>query len=135
MARVAVNLRGVSTDEVGRGDLLLRPDAWPATSLLDVRLTRTDREASVGEGRSGRERAPLPARVMLHVGTCAVEARVRPLGGPAVRLTLPAALPLTAGDRLILRDPGSRRIEGAVVVDADPPRLDRRGAAPGAPRR
>jgi selenocysteine-specific elongation factor len=66
---------------------------------------------------------------MVHVGTLAVEARVRPLGPGAVRLGLAEPLPIAAGDRLVLRDPGSRRIVGALVVDADPPRLDRRGAA------
>ncbi|MGO4597675.1 selenocysteine-specific translation elongation factor [Terrabacter sp. 2RAF25] len=116
VARVAVNLRGVPADEVHRGDLLLTPDAWPTTDQLDVRL-----------GSETTERLPL--HLMLHVGTHAVEARVRPLGAAAVRLTVPQPLPLVAGDRVMLRDPGSRRIEGAVVVDADPPPLTRRGAA------
>jgi len=66
---------------------------------------------------------------MVHLGTLAVEARVRPLGPGAVRLALPAALPVVGGDRILLRDPGSRRVVGAVVVDADPPVLDRRGSA------
>ena len=117
VARVAVNLRGVAAEEVGRGDVLLAPAAWPTTTQLDVRVT------------GAHDPVRRPAHLMLHVGTCAVEAHVRPLGGRALRLTLPARLPLVAGDRLILRDPGSRRIDGAVVVDADPPRLDRRGAA------
>ncbi|MFM6849362.1 MAG: selenocysteine-specific translation elongation factor [Terrabacter sp.] len=116
VARVAVNLRGVAAEGVRRGDLLLTPGAWPTTTQLDVRLA------------GGAPERP-PHHLMLHVGTRAVEARVRPLGGPALRLTLPDPLPLTAGDRLILRDPGSRRIDGAVVVDADPPPLTRRGAA------
>lgn len=120
VARVAVNLRGVSADEVHRGDLLLTPDTWPTTDQLDVRLG--------GSGDGGANERP-PLHLMLHVGTHAVEARVRPLGAAAVRLTLPQPLPLVAGDRLILRDPGSRRIDGAVVVDADPPPLTRRGAA------
>jgi selenocysteine-specific elongation factor len=116
VARVAVNLRGIAAEQVRRGDLLLTTGAWPTTTQLDVRL---------GEELPNRP----PLHVMVHVGTVAVEARVRPLGGAALRLTLPDPLPLTAGDRLILRDPGSRRIDGAVVVDADPPPLTRRGAA------
>ncbi len=72
---------------------------------------------------------PLPSHVMVHLGTLAVEARVRPLGPGAVRLALPAPLPVVGGDRILLRDPGSRRVVGAVVVDADPPVLDRRGSA------
>ncbi|MCU1539013.1 MAG: translation elongation factor [Humibacillus sp.] len=141
VARVAVNLRGVAVEDVGRGDVLLTTRAWRPSATLDVR---------VGSGRGGGDSAPsapvaagaatgaphggpeseppLPPHVMLHVGTLAVEARVRPLGPGAVRLTLPAALTVVAGDRVLLRDPGSRRVVGGVVVDADPPALDRRGA-------
>jgi selenocysteine-specific elongation factor len=46
-----------------------------------------------------------------------------------VRLRLSSALPLRVGDRLLLRDPGSRRVLGADVLDVDPPELRRRGAA------
>jgi selenocysteine-specific elongation factor len=114
-ARVAVNLRGLAASDVRRGDALLTPGAWHVTASLDARLDRVD-------GRA-------PQRLMLHVGTLASEVRLRPLAGSAVRILLSSGLPIVAGDRVILRDPGSRRIVGAVVVDADPPRLDRRGAA------
>jgi selenocysteine-specific elongation factor len=52
------------------------------------------------------------------------------------RLTLRDPLPLHAGDRVILRDPGSagRLIIGATVLDPAPPRLTRRGAATDAAR-
>ena len=67
---------------------------------------------------------------MLHVGTVAVPVHVRPLGPDTVRLTMPVALPLQAGDRTIVRDPGRQRVvAGALVLDADPPALRRRGAA------
>jgi selenocysteine-specific elongation factor len=36
---------------------------------------------------------------------------------------------LRVGDRALLRDPGSRRLWGVVVLDPDPPPLTRRGAA------
>ncbi|GAA3693051.1 selenocysteine-specific translation elongation factor [Terrabacter ginsenosidimutans] len=127
VARVAVNLRGVGVDEVGRGDVLLTPRAWHVTTTLDARLVGA--AGASGAAIAAVEPDPLPSHVMLHVGTLAVEARVRPLGPGAVRLALPAALPVVAGDRILLRDPGSRRVVGAVVVDADPPVLDRRGAA------
>jgi selenocysteine-specific elongation factor len=65
----------------------------------------------------------------VHVGTAAVPARLRPLGNRHARLTLATALPLVAGDRLIVRDPGTRDLTGALVLDADPPALSRRGAA------
>jgi selenocysteine-specific elongation factor len=83
-------------------------------SALDVRL------ATPGE---------LPARPLLHVGATAVSAHVRPLDEHLVRLVLERPLPLRIGDRALLRDPGSRRVWGVVVVDPAPPELRRRGAA------
>ncbi|HET7475235.1 MAG TPA: selenocysteine-specific translation elongation factor [Dermatophilaceae bacterium] len=115
VARVAVNVRGVSLDELSRGDALLTPGAWSRSSILDVRL--------------GADPAGLPAEGTFHLGTTAVKARLRPLAGDAARLTLGAPLPLRAGDRAILRFPGAqRRVAGALVLDADPPALRRRGA-------
>jgi selenocysteine-specific elongation factor len=70
----------------------------------------------------------LPAEPVVHVGSATVAARVRPLDGAAVRLRLTAPLPLRVGDRLLLRDPGTRRVLGADVRDVDPPELRRRGA-------
>jgi selenocysteine-specific elongation factor len=71
----------------------------------------------------------LPAEVVVHVGSATVGARLRPLDGAVVRLRLATALPLRVGDRLLLRDPGTRRVVGADVRDVDPPELRRRGAA------
>ncbi|MGO4600700.1 selenocysteine-specific translation elongation factor [Terrabacter sp. 2YAF2] len=124
VARVAVNLRGVGVDEVTRGDALLAPRAWHVTTTLDARLV-----GAGGDEHDPVDSDPLPSHVMVHLGTLAVEARVRPLGPGAVRLALPASLPVVGGDRILLRDPGSRHVVGAVVVDADPPVLDRRGSA------
>ena len=67
---------------------------------------------------------------MLHLGTAAVPVRLRPLGDDLARLTLHRPLPVEPGDRLVLRDPGRHAVAaGAVVLDADPPQLRRRGAA------
>jgi selenocysteine-specific elongation factor len=66
---------------------------------------------------------------VVHVGSATVGAHVRPLDGPVVRLRLHTPLPLRVGDRLLLRDPGNRRVVGADVRDVDPPELHRRGAA------
>lgn len=115
-ARVALNLRGVAVEEISRGDALLTPDAFRRTADLDVSLV-----AAV-EDR-------LPAELVVHIGSATVAARVRPLDGTALRLRLAAELPLRVGDRLLLRDPGARRVFGADVRDVDPPELRRRGAA------
>jgi selenocysteine-specific elongation factor len=115
-ARVALNLRGIAVEELSRGDALLTPGAFRATSLLDVTL------AAGGQDR-------LPAEAVVHIGSATVGARLRPLDGAVVRLRLASPLPLRIGDRLLLRDPGTRRVLGADVRDVDPPELRRRGAA------
>jgi selenocysteine-specific elongation factor len=66
---------------------------------------------------------------VVHVGSATVGARLRPLDGGVVRLRLTSPLPLRVGDRVLLRDPGTRRVLGADVRDVDPPELRRRGAA------
>ncbi|EGD56835.1 selenocysteine-specific translation elongation factor [Gordonia neofelifaecis] len=116
VSRVAVNLRGIGHDEIGRGDALLAAGSWPATTVVDVRRV------------SGT--ADLPEWLTAHVGTAAVPARVRPLDDDHLRLTLARPLPLRRTDRLVLRDPGAARIVGgAEVLDTDPPSLTRRGDA------
>ena len=48
VARVAVNLRGVATEDLHRGQALLTPGAWPSTSTLDEDLsTRRDFSSSM----------------------------------------------------------------------------------------
>lgn len=116
--RVALNLRGVPVEKVHRGDVLLTPDAWPVTALLDVRRT------------SGPGFTDAPEQLTVHVGTAARPARLRPFDDDHARLTLDRRLPLVVGDRLVLRHPGSRRVlGGAQVLDAEPPALGRRGDA------
>ena len=115
-ARVALNLRGIAVEELSRGDALLTPGAFRSTDTVDAVLT------AVPDDR-------LPAEPVVHVGSATVGARLRPLDGAAVRLRLAGPLPLRVGDRLLLRDPGSRRVFGADVRDVDPPELRRRGAA------
>jgi selenocysteine-specific elongation factor len=125
VSRVAVNLRGVPRDAIARGDALLKPDAWLAVSTLDGRLVGL----TVGTG-VGVDADTLPEELMLHVGSVATPARVRPLGPDTVRLRLGRPLPLRIGDRAVLRDPGRRVVAaGLVVLDVRPPELRRRGAA------
>ncbi len=115
-ARVALNLRGTGVEELSRGDALLTPGAFRTTDLVDVELR-------------GAVDSRLPAEPVVHVGSATVGARLRPLGDSVARLRLAAPLPLRVGDRLLLRDPGARRVLGADVRDVAPPELRRRGAA------
>ncbi len=115
-ARVALNLRGIAVEDLSRGDALLTPGAFRDTAEVDVVLAREPADR-------------LPAEAVLHAGSAAVPVRLRPLDATAVRLRLASALPLRVGDRVLLRDPGARRVLGADVRDVAPPELRRRGAA------
>jgi selenocysteine-specific elongation factor len=94
--------------------VLLTPDAYAEVHEVDVRLAGGDR---------------LPERPLLHVGSAHVAVRARPLGDRHARLRLSHPLPLRHGDRVVMRDPGSRTLWAADVLDAAPPDLARRGAA------
>lgn len=118
-ARVAVNLRGVELGDVRRGDAVLTPGAWIMTDTIDVHL---------------RVGADVASQLVLHLGAAAVPVRLRPLSlseeGLLARLRLARPLPLAARDVVLLRDPGRHLIVGrAVVLDARPRPLARRGAA------
>jgi len=113
VARVALALGG-RTDDLARGSVLVTPDAWHHTDTFDVRWT--------GPGEP-------PTSPVLHIGAADVEVRFRPLGPGLARLSLSRPLPLRIGDRALLRDPGRREVWRTDVLDPDPPRLRRRGAA------
>jgi selenocysteine-specific elongation factor len=153
VARVALNLRGVAPGVPQRGMALIEPGRWTLTAELDVRLTPP----------AGGLPERFPPELVLHVGSARTPARVRLLGedpgpgdgpargepaapdaGPApgavyARLRLRDRLPLHAGDRVLLRDPGAAEapglaIYGATVLDPDPPPLRGRGAGTAAAR-
>jgi selenocysteine-specific elongation factor len=118
--RLAVNLTGVSHDQVGRGHALVRPGQWAPTRMLDASLevlASLDHEVS----RRGA--------YQLYVGSGEHPARLRVLGAAAltpgdtgyVRLHLPAELPLLPGDRYVLRESGrSETVGGGEVLDVAP---------------
>ncbi|QIK74877.1 selenocysteine-specific translation elongation factor [Nocardioides piscis] len=113
VARVALNLTG-DVDDLTRGSVLTTAGAWHHTSVVDVRVT-------------GPNDPPLNPR--LHIGAADLAVRHRPMGPGIARLSLERPLPLRIGDRCLLRDPGRRTVWRVDVLDPDPPRLRRRGAA------
>ena len=68
VARVAVNLRGVDRQHIGRGDAVRTPGAWLDTAEVDVAL---------------RAAGKLHRELVLHIGSAAVPVHVRPLGTAA----------------------------------------------------
>lgn len=118
--RVALNLNGVSHDEVGRGDAVVTPGRWRTTDRIDASLavlSTLDHEVS----RRGAYAA--------YVGSRELPVKVRVLGNEAiapgtsgaVRLFLPVALPLLPGDRYVLRESGrDETVGGGEILDIDP---------------
>ena len=119
--RTAVNLQGIDTDDIARGDTLTIPGTFASTMMLDAELDVL-------------ESSPVPikdlTRVHLNVGTAQVLARVRTLGGKkalapgdkgVVQLRLESPVVAARGDRFILRRYSPlETIAGGLVVDAHP---------------
>ena len=132
-ARIAVNLQGVSTEEINRGDLLTEPGAILATTTFDASL----------RWMLGKTRLEDSASVELLTGTAERRARVALIGdkpiGPGERgfgriHVDGEPLPLLPGDRFVLRgfarDAGiGSTLGGGVVLDVAPPHRRRRDPA------
>jgi selenocysteine-specific elongation factor len=108
--RVAVNLTGIGTDEVQRGDLLAsRGPELDKTFLLDARLEFSDREPEHGE------------RVHVHHGTRESPARAAWLGGSFWQLRLEQPLVPARGDRIVIRQIAPPdTLGGGVILDPHP---------------
>ncbi len=129
-ARIAVNLQGVGTDEIGRGDLLTEPGSVLATHTFDASLSWIAHKASLEDAAS----------VELLTGTAERRARVALIGdspiGPGERgfgriHVEGPPLPLLPGDRFVLRgfarDVGAgSTLGGGIVLDVAPPHRRRR---------
>lgn len=125
-SRLAINLSGVGTDEIRRGDVVAKPNTLQSTVLLDVQfrlLASAPRPLVHNQAVdffSGA--ADVPARVRL-LGTEQLEPGHE--GWLQLRLSQPVVV--TAGDRYILRQPSpSVTLGGGVVLSPQPRRRWRR---------
>jgi len=125
-SRVAVNLVGVDTDQVRRGDVVTLPGWLEPTQLVDVRLDylanapRELRHNQAVEFFSGAAETPAYVR-LLGVRSLA------PGDSAWAQLRLEHPVPLVRGDRFIIRQPSpSLTIGGGIVVDPLPRRRHRR---------
>jgi selenocysteine-specific elongation factor len=110
--RVALNLVGVEHRELARGDAVVREGQWTFARTVDTALTVVPGEAF---GRRGRFQAYVGS------GEHGVWVRVLDDGGAFARLRFGSPLPLAPGDRVVLRDAGTRRtVAGAEVLDVEP---------------
>ncbi len=111
--RVAVNLVGVSVDEVGRGDVLAAPEAGLApTHRIDAAL----------EWEGGAE-PESGERVQVHHGTRESAARLTWLGGRFWQIRFEQPLVPKSGDRLVIRQIAPPdTLGGGTVLDPSPRR-------------
>ncbi len=126
-SRVAVNLSGVSKEEVARGNVLALPGALRPTVLVDVHLRMVRR----GLDKPLQHNQP----VDFFCGAAETPARTRLLSAETlgageegwVQLRLDAPVAVQRGDRFILRQASpSRTLGGGIVVNPYPGRRWRR---------
>jgi selenocysteine-specific elongation factor len=127
--RCALNLAGIETSAVARGDWLADPRAFVPTPRIDVRLKLLSGDSS----RRLISWSPLH----IHLGTAHHVAHVVPLEstellpGESARVQLVFDTPIcaTPGDRFIARDPqATHTVGGGVVLDPAAPARKRRSA-------
>jgi selenocysteine-specific elongation factor len=127
--RLAVNLAGVATDQVVRGDVLVLPGQWAATATADCRLRCLAGAAAPLRGRGA---------YLVYAGAAETAARLQPLdageirpGSDAlVRLHLERPLVLDVFEPVVLRDSGrDETVGGGLVLDPFPPAVVRGTAA------
>ena len=123
--RVAINLSGVTRDQVPRGSVIGTPTLFRASQRIDVRL-----QLLKGAPRKLKFRDP----VHLHLGTGRTVARavlldrdeMAPGEEALVQLALDQPLLAHRGDRFIIRSYSPMEtIGGGVIIDAEPQRHKR----------
>jgi selenocysteine-specific elongation factor len=125
-SRTAVNISGVSVDEIARGDVLVYPGDYRTTKMMDVFCTLLpDAEAPLRHN----------TEIKLFLGASEVMARARvlgiqecPPGGEAfLQLMLKEPMVALRGDRFIIRRPSPpATVGGGQVVDPHATRRHRR---------
>ena len=118
--RAAVNLTGVSHNDLGRGHVMIRDGDWHHSRMVDAELTVL---ASLDHPVSRR------GAYLCYVGSGEFPAKVRVVGAAeispgatgAVRLYLSRPLPVLPGDRFVLRESGrDETVGGGKLLDIDP---------------
>ena len=125
-SRVAMNLSGVATDEIRRGQVVVAPGSLRATRLLDVSLRlladapKPLRHNLAVDFFSGAAETPAHARLL------ATE-ELLPGDEGWLQLRLERPVLVAAGDRFILRQPSpSATLGGGEILDPHPRRRYRR---------
>lgn len=114
--RVALNLGGLDHHAVKRGDMVGLEGQWALTTRFAVSL-RTARFVDHFDRRGAYQ---------LHLGSSSHRVEIIGLDGEVAVLSVEAPLPLTVGDRFIIRDTGRQVVvAGGRVLDPAPGRTRR----------
>jgi len=127
--RVALNLAGLATDQLHRGDQIIATGPWQTTQLITVRLELLATAPNALDEDDEVEVHALAGRVPARIDRLA--SRPLPPGGHTIaQITLRQPVLLFPGDRVILRRPSPvNTFAGGQVLDAHRPRVRRRDAA------
>lgn len=125
-SRLAINLSGIDTDQVRRGDVVAKPNTLHTTLLIDVQFRQlADAARPLAHNQavdffSGASEIPATVRVL---GT----ERLEPGQSGWLQLRLERPAVVVSGDRYILRQPSpSATLGGGVVLSPHPRRRWRR---------
>lgn len=119
-SRCALNVLGINTDGLSRGDALIAPSSWLTTNVFDARITTLK-----------TLRTPLTHRgsFTLHIGSSYQSAQIRVIGAQEIapgsqgriRIRFDHSQPLVPGDQYLLRDTSTNTtIGGGVILDIAP---------------
>jgi selenocysteine-specific elongation factor len=119
-SRVAVNISGLSHDDISRGSILTIPGWLKATSVID---------ATIRMAESTDRKLKHNALINFYSGTAETTARIRLLEADALspgeigwaQLRLEDPLPILEGDLFILRT-GDTTLAGGVILETNPKR-------------
>jgi selenocysteine-specific elongation factor len=118
--RCALNLVGISHEEISRGDALVNAKQWKPTSMFDASLQIVP---------SLKHRVTRRGSYTVYIGSGEFAAKIRLIGARelnaneqgSVRIALSSPLALLPGDRYILRESGRQEtIGGGEVLDIHP---------------
>ena len=121
--RVACNLAGIRRAHIARGTALVAPGTYELTDRFDASFSAlANLRHPVGE-RGAYTAHVGSGEYAVRLSFLGGVRRVEPGGTAAVRVRLPVPLPLTLGDRFIVRESGrAETIGGGEVLDPAPVR-------------
>lgn len=125
-SRVAVNLAGVTLDELRRGDVVSLPGLFRPTRLLDAQLDLLPDAPRALRHNAGLDFFTAASEIPGHVRLLGVQELV-PGASAWVQIALDEPTVIARNDRFVLRQPSpSLTIGGGTVLDPHPPRRLRR---------